>query len=397
MRRALPLTALLLLACLLATGCGRDSDRVDGSERPAIGVGATEEEAAEDLGFPTFATKNTTRIGSADGIATAAAAARATFPGGSPRNTARAVALAPAGDWRTALAASVLLASPVRAPVLLSDDVRELPAATSTALEALRPTGAKEAGGAQLIRVGDVPRPKGLRTTDLRGRDAFAMARAIDAFAAAARGRTSDRVLVVSADDPAYAMPAAGWAAKSGDPILFARKDELPADTAAALRGHQQPKIYVLGPSKVIGPKVTKALRRLGTVTRVGGPDPVSNAVEFARFADGAFGWGILDAGHGLVFARADRPLDAVGAAPLSATGTYGPLLLLDQARRLPRPLEQQLLDIQPGYSRDPVRGVYNRGWIIGDDRAISVAVQAKIDALLEIVPVTGSEAQPSA
>jgi hypothetical protein len=31
------------------------------------------------------------------------------------------------------------------------------------------------------------------------------------------------------------------------------------------------------------------------------------------------------------------------------------------------------------------VRGVYNHGWIVGDDASISVGVQAKIDSLLEI------------
>lgn len=388
MRRPAPL-ALVLAAALLGAGCGRDDDPAAG---PALGVGAAEEQAAEDLGFPAFATKNTTRIGSSDPIATAAAAARAAFPGGGPRNSARAVALASTRDWRSALAASVLLAPPVRAPVLLTGDAGKLPPATEDALEALKPTGAREAGNAQLIRIGDVPRPQGLRTTDLRGRDPYALARAIDAFSAAARGRTSERVLVVSADEPAFAMPAAAWAAKSGDPILFVGRDTVPPDTAAALRSHQQPKIYVLGPSRIISPKVTRALRKLGTVTRVGDAEPVSNSVAFARYIDGQFGWGIQDAGHGMVFARTDRTLDAVGAAPLSTTGTYGPLLLLDKPSPLPKAVEEQLLDVQPGYSRDPVRGVYNRGWVIGDERAVSVAVQTRIDALLEIVPVTGSQ-----
>ena len=40
-----------------------------------------------------------------------------------------------------------------------------------------------------------------------------------------------------------------------------------------------------------------------------------------------------------------------------------------------------------------PVRGVYNHGWIIGDESAISAAVQARIDTLLEIQPVeTGAQ-----
>jgi hypothetical protein len=57
-------------------------------------------------------------------------------------------------------------------------------------------------------------------------------------------------------------------------------------------------------------------------------------------------------------------------------------------ANALPAPLQDFLLDIQPGYDEDPVRGVYNHGWLVGDEGAISVDVQARIDALLEIQPV---------
>jgi hypothetical protein len=122
-------------------------------------------------------------------------------------------------------------------------------------------------------------------------------------------------------------------------------------------------------------------------VTRIGGKDAVANAIAFARFVDGRFGWGVVDPGHGLVFVSAERPLDAAAAAPLSAHGHLRP----DAARAgggLPASLVQYLLDIQPGYERDPVRGVYNHGWVIGDEQAISVEDQSRLDSLLEIVPV---------
>ncbi|HKG16925.1 MAG TPA: cell wall-binding repeat-containing protein, partial [Solirubrobacteraceae bacterium] len=157
---------------------------------------------------------------------------------------------------------------------------------------------------------------------------------------------------------------------------------------------HQQPKIYVLGPTSIISGRVLVALRRLGTVRRIAGRDPVATSIAFARFVDGAFGWGVVDPGHGLVFASDKRPLDAAAAAPLSASGTYGPLLLVDGGG-LSTPLVQYLLDIQPGYERDPVRGVYNHGWLIGDAKAISITDQSRIDALLEIVPVNAPAAKP--
>ncbi|MCW2968663.1 MAG: hypothetical protein JWM71_2435 [Solirubrobacteraceae bacterium] len=377
-------TACALLIALAAGGCGKSAGGA-ASGFPAIGSKGQQSTAAASLGFPVFATKNTTRVGGADPVADAAAVAQAVYPSLTPASRPRAVALVDGHDWRTALAASVLMSSPIRAPILLGDG-SSLPSATADALKTLAPTGSDPAGGAQVVRIGDVARPKGLKTTDLVGADPFALARAIDAFQAAARGATSADVVVASADDPAYAMPAAAWAAKSGDPILLTHRDALPEPTRAALAAHQQPRIYVLGPSSVISPAVTKQLRTLGTVIRVGGPDPQSNAVAFARYSDSNFGWGVVDPGHGLVFASPQRPADAAAAAPLSASGTYGPLVLVDDHGGLPKSLADYLLDIEPGYSSDPTRGVYNHGWIIGDDHAVSIASQAQIDSDLEIV-----------
>lgn len=385
------LCVTLVITALAVAGCGKEStSAVKTVKFPTIGSEGERQEAAAELGFPVFATKNTTRIGGADEIADAAAAARAVFPSVSPETRPDVVALVDGSDWRTALAASVLMADPVRAPILLTDG-NKLPSATGAALEAMAPAGSEPAGGAQIVRIGDVPRPEGLESTDLVGADPAALAGAIDAFQASARGASSENVVIVSSEQPEFAMPAAAWAAKSGDSILFAAKDTLPEATKTALESHRQPRIYVLGPSSVISPKVTTELRKLGTVTRVGGQDPQSNAVEFARYVDTTFGWGVVDPGHGLVFADPRRPADAAAASPLSASGKWGPLLLVGDDGELPDVVREYLLDIQPGYRQDPTRGVYNHGWIIGDDKAISVAAQAEIDALLEIQPAKKS------
>jgi hypothetical protein len=261
-----------------------------------------------------------------------------------------------------------------------------MPGASSSALKELRPAGSKPAGDAQIIRVGNAPSLARYRSTDLRGRNPAALARAVDAFVAAASGRTSSQVVVVSSDSPKFAMPAAAWAAKSGDPILFVDRDSVPPDTRAAIRAHQHPKIYVLGPSSIISPKVTRRLRELGDVTRIGGKDPVANAVEFASYYDGSFGFGAYTAGHHYVLTRDDGdPAIAGAVSALSGSSGYASLLLLDDANALPKPVRGLLLDSQPGYRNDPANAVYNRAWIVGDERAISASLQARIDDLLEI------------
>jgi hypothetical protein len=381
---------LLALACLLAlalAGCGGGGGGGDGSpDKPQVGVKGDEEEAATDLGFPAFATKNTTRVGGADPIANAAAVARAVYPGTRPK----AVTLVDAGDWQGGVAAAALFAQPIGAPVLLTNG-DDLPEASKSALDALAPTGSKEAGNAQVVRVGDVAEPEGLKATDVAGKSPAEVAAQIDAVLSEARGRSSDHVVVVGSEKPEFAMPAAAYAAKSGDPVLFADRDALPAATKTALERHQQPKIFILGPEASVSKKVETELRRLGTVERVTGiADPIAGAIAFARFVSksGTFGWEVTDPGHGLVFANVKRPLDAVAAAPLSGSGTYGPLLLHTGGARLDTLVDGYLQDIRPGYRKNPVRGVYNHGWIIGDEEAMPIATQSRIDALLEIALV---------
>jgi hypothetical protein len=396
--RSAPRSATLLaLVVLLLAGCGGGGDDGGGgsdgadtggdAQAPVLGQGGDEERAATELGFPAFATRNTTRVGGADPIADAAGVAQAVYPSRDRDTRPRAVTLVDTTDWRVAVSAAQLMAPPLRAPVLYSDG-GELPGATEQALGRLIPTGAEEAGGAQIVKIGEAATAQGYKTTPVEGADYAALAQAIDRLQTAAAGKPSSAVVVASAEQPGFSMPAAGWAAKSGDPVLWVTRDAIPPATRAAITAHKRPKIYVLGPESAVSKKVVDQLGELGDTRRISGSDPVANAIAFARFSDGSFGWNVVDPGHGLVFATTQRPLDAAAAAALSASGTYGPLLLVTAANALPAPLQDYLLDIQPGYDEDPVRGVYNHGWMIGDEGAVSVDVQARIDSLLEIQAV---------
>jgi hypothetical protein len=381
---------------MLIAGCGGgggdESGGGDGDgSQPVLGASGDEEQAedAPSLGFPVFATKNTTRVAGADPIANAAGAARAVYPARTDESSPRAVVIVEQDDWRAAISAAQLMARPLQAPILFSDG-GELPAASEEALEELAPSGAEEADGAQVIRIGDAAaEPDNVEVETIEGSSSTSLAQAIDAFQMDVASDPTDAVLVAPADNPEFAMPAAGWAAKSGQPVLWTLKDSLPPETRAAIEAHKKPRIYVLGPEDAIGESVVKELEKLGTTKRVSGPDPVTNAIAFARYSDGPrFGWNVVDPGHGIVFANVSQPADAAAGAVFSGSGQYGPLLLLSEANTLPTEVQDYLLDIQPGYDEDPVRGVYNHGWLMGDEAAISADVQSRIDALLEIQPV---------
>jgi len=301
------------------------------------------------------------------------------------------VTLVGGDDWQAGIAASVLVAPPARAPVLASFS-DGAPDATSQALAALKPTGNPDAADAQAFVVGDVDVPSGLKTIQVDDSSPAATANAIDQLRSRIFGSAPQHIVIASSSEAGFAMPAAAWAARSGDPVLFADKDSLPAPTAEALKRHPGVPVYVLGPSSVISDSVVRDISGItGQVRRVSDDDPVTNAIAFARYSDGGFGWDINDPGHGFVVARSDHPLDAAAAAPLSASGTWGPLLLTDSADTLPAALRAYLLDLKPGYRDDPTRAFYNHVWIIGDEETISVNQQAEIDDLAELAKIGGT------
>ncbi len=346
-------------------------------------------ETAEQLGYPAFATGNTTRVGGSDPAATAAAVALAVFPSTTASLRPAAVTLVDEDDWAGGIAASVLMSAPVRAPVLVAGE-EEIPEATEDALAALDPNGGESTGGSAAFAIGDVAAPAG-EVTRVRAAAPAAEAAGIAALRDRLFGRPPDHVVVAPSARPQLAMPAAAWAARSGDPVLFAGVNTLPGATARALKRHPKVPVYVLGPPSAISSDVVREIAKLGPeVKRVSGEDPVANAIAFARYADGSFGWNINDPGHGFVLAREESPLEAAAAAPLSASGTWGPLLLSDDPGTLPAKVRDYLLDVKPGYTTNPTRAFYNHVWVIGDLEAIDVNQQAEVNQLAELTRIGG-------
>ena len=392
MPRSASLAAVIAAALALA-GCSLkadDGDSPGGSPvvTPPSGAKSNSKKAVEQLGFPITATRNTTRVSGSDAAADAAGVASALFPSTTLETRPPAVVLVDQEDWQSAIAAGALVSNPLRAPILLTDGDK-LPPVSADTLKRLKPKGASLARGAQAILVGDKPGPpKGVKAAAIRGSDPYETAVAIDKFSSVAKGKPSGDVIVASGEAPEWSMPAAAWSARSGDAVLFTKRESLPEPTQEALKQHQKPNIYVLGPDAAVSTEVEKQLREFGKVTRIQGSTPVSNAIAFARFKRGGFGWGAVVPGQNLTIANIDRPGDAAAAAGLAANGIFAPLLLTDK-EELPRDLESYLLDIQPGFENgDPSQGVYNHVWILGGADAFSAESQDRVDAATALVPV---------
>jgi putative cell wall binding repeat protein len=381
-------SALFLAALGLLAGCSSGDDQ---SRPPQLGVKANDEQAVQKLGFPSSATRNTVRVGGSDAASDAAGVAGALYPATGDSDRPTAVVLVDQDDWVSAIAASVLVGRPIGAPILLSDG-GDLPAVSQDVLDHLKPKGSDLSKDAQVIRIGpDVARPSGYKTALIEGDDPFQRAAAIDRFYSAARGKPSNDVVLYSADSPDYAMPAAAWAARSGDSVLPVKRNRIPAPVAKALAEHSKPNVFVLGPDNVISQKVLDQLKKrklARAVQRIEGPNPVENAIAFTRYEKGDFGWGVVVPGYNFTIASTGRPADAAAAASLATRGVFAPLLLSDDAAKMPPKLEEYFLSVQPGYEDDPSQAVYNRAWILGDDKAISVDQQAQLDQLTELIPV---------
>src|SRR5215217_9480150 len=107
-----------MLALVVIAGCGgggggggnqNDTTKSpsEPSREPVVSKRADDSEpAAKDLGFPGFATKNTTRVGGADPVADAAGVAQAVYPGRSRDTRPGAVTLVDGKDWRAAISAA---------------------------------------------------------------------------------------------------------------------------------------------------------------------------------------------------------------------------------------------------------------------------------------------------
>ena len=392
---ALVVIAAAFIAAAILGGGSKSPSPAPGAAAPVAANSSTTStpaaQTAAQLGYPAFATNNTTRIGGADPASNGAGVALATFPSTTPAQRPPAVTLVGEDDWQGAIAASVLVAAPLRAPILISSP-GGIPGPTANALSALNPRGSGYTGGAQAFAIGAVSAPSNLsRMVRVKASGAAATAAAIGRLRERLLGVEPEHIVIASAQQPGFAMPAAAWSARSGDPVLFADRNRLPSATATALRRHSKLPIFVLGPSSAISSTVIREVAKIdGRVRRVSAGNPVENAITFARFSEGSFGWNVNDPGHGFVIARTNSPLDAAVASPLSASGTWGPLLLSDSAARLPTALRGYLLDVKPGYTTDPTRAFYNHVWIIGDEGAIDVNEQAEIDSLAALSKIGG-------
>ena len=134
-------------------------------------------------------------------------------------------------------------------------------------------------------------------------------------------------------------MPAAAWAARSGDPVLFTGRDEVPEATIDALERHRgvpdlRPRarerdLATRSCGRSSGPRRASSGSANRTRSRTRSPSPATPTPASAGTS--------TTRGTGWCSPTTSRPLDAAAAATLSASGKWGPLLVTEDAATLSR------------------------------------------------------------
>ncbi len=126
------------------------------------------------------------------------------------------------------------MAAPVRAPILFSGP-DEMPQASEEALAAMDPQGSAATGQASLFAVGTVAYSG--KAAPIDSGDPAATAAQIVNLRERLAGEPPRHIVVAPSSSPDFAMPAAAWAARSGDPVLYAEPKQLPAADRCGAEG----------------------------------------------------------------------------------------------------------------------------------------------------------------
>lgn len=334
-------------------------------------------DASSPEGLLTLNTKDSTRLAESNPAALSLALARALFPDGTGA-APDGVVVVTGNDWRTTVAAAPLVRW-VNGPLLTKDATN----AAESEIVRLKPRGVSALGGATTITVG-LDQPGGATNQTVGGANPAELAANVDDLVSRVAGNVPRNVLLVP-EDPAYAIPAAYWAAQFGDVVLFSG-NPLPDATRRALeRRNGQARIYAIGLDGN-----AQDLARYGAVQTIQARDGVSAAVAVAKFYDSVnnVGWGMdesrYDSGHNFVLANREHPELAAAGLALARFGKFGPLLWVERDS-IPAATEQYLWKMKPEFFKTPAEGPFNHLWLLGAPDVISIQVQGAADVSQEI------------
>jgi hypothetical protein len=375
---------------------------------------------------PTIGTKSTQRLYGADPFQEAVSVTQHVFPAALPENAPNennndpdrpwGVTLVTPDDPLTAITAVPLLHFPDDAPILYVTK-NGIPRVTLDEIKRLGDTGMSRYHNVDAFVVGAAANPgverqlraMGLKYVTVTAPNVPALANTVDRLYGKIEnpdtgvpnmGNGAMNVMVGSMQSYEYLLPATHWVAHMASGLLWVNANSVPQATIEALkRRNGQARMYLFGGPQQISGTVAKQLARYGTVIRVTNDDivafnappkdsPEDTAIAFAKMwdGDGEVGWKITGPGHGFTLVNRRDWQGAVASAPLSHLGFHAPLMMTDDAGKLPPQLDAYYRAVAPTYLTSPADGPYNMHYVIGSWAQITWPLQAHVDYISEMV-----------
>ncbi|AKB62742.1 hypothetical protein MSMAP_2757 [Methanosarcina mazei SarPi] len=196
-------------------------------------------------------------------------------------------------------------------------------------------------------------------------------------------------IIVVSAEEPAYALPAAYTAAYFKAPVVPVEERSIPQDLQNSLENGEEKLILVAAPERLLSDQFLEELDALAEINRVADENLYKHSLLWARSRWGNFGWGMdenfhFDAYYNFVLANPETPEFAAAGLPMAYEGNYGPLIYTE-SEDLNDYVDQYFWRLSPDYFSFPSDGPFMNVRIVGDSESISYNAQARADLALEV------------
>lgn len=329
-------------------------------------------------------TLNTTRICGRDAVDFSVEISKIGFSSMKPN----AVILVNKNEIFDGIAAAPLVHFPINSPILLTDGYN-LSSETMSEIQRLAPKGYN---GIQVFIVGNILKNievqlqlAGFTYKTISGRNHYETSCKVPA-----ERRDFKNILIMSGEDYSEGIVTSYWSAHHGDPILFVRKNDIPACTLDAIKNSKDISLYIVGSTKTVGTAVEEELSKLPNIkqlVRINGSSPAEISVNFTKYKsrDGEFGWGRnYRDGHAFSFGTLNNPMEITSSVILAHMGKHAPLLIINRDD-IPLLTIDYLKEVKPLPPKDMPRPPFMHGFILGNTFDIAYETQLKIDDTISL------------
>lgn len=342
-------------------------------------------------------TADTTRVNFDDMYGFNVAVSNIIYPSTDVGWRPHSVILVPNDRWQYGVCASSIVHFPINAPIMFTDR-NFIPPMILNEILRLAPTGMNVP--AQILIVG--PISSGIENALVAlGFSTYRISTSEDVYWAShdvidfrfnvvpSESEVGKKdVMVISGEDYSEGIFAAFYAAHADVPIILVRQNSIPQPIQEFIASNRGKNYFIVGSTRTVGENVEAQIRNSvsGSVQRIGGNDPYTISINFARYQSPVddFGWKHNTRnGWAYSFGELSKWYHLVSGVLFAHLGKHTPLLLADR-NYLPNSVREYLINVNP-IKQEPHMPPYMHSYILGSFSDISRETQIEIEELMNI------------